>query len=257
MKNRYKVLALATLAILVGAGLFFSNKRAMFVAGGAMVNLGYRLQDPLESFDFDHHEQITPEQVWKELLDQNHLSAAVRKQFPRTSRHPIVALVTCMDARIDTNELMGDTRKYYYIVRTAGSVISEKEEEMLELAVNKGVKLVVWTRHHNCAAEKAAHSEEGRQHYPHLTAAVDEREQRMMEFLHRPAISAKILEKKLMVKEISIDTKTDEMVTTTELTPSTHGTTVVFPDSSAPHPVEPTHAAASIHLQSKLARVNR
>lgn len=40
------------------------------------------------------------------------------------------------------NELTGDTRHYYYIIRTAGSVLSEKEEEMLELAVENGVKLI-------------------------------------------------------------------------------------------------------------------
>lgn len=32
-----------------------------------------------------------------------------------------------MDARIDTNEIMGDTRRYDYVIRTAGSVIGEHE----------------------------------------------------------------------------------------------------------------------------------
>ena len=59
-----------------------------------------------------------------------------------------------MDARIDTNELTGDTRHYYYVIRTAGSVLSEREEEMLELAVENGVELVVLTTHSDCAAEK-------------------------------------------------------------------------------------------------------
>ena len=44
-----------------------------------------------------------------------------------------------MDARIYTNELVGDTRRYYYIVRTAGSVLAPPEQEMLELAVLNGV----------------------------------------------------------------------------------------------------------------------
>ena len=71
-----------------------------------------------------------------------------------------------MDARIDTNELLGDTRHYYYIIRTAGSVLSPREEEMLELAVENGVKLVVLTTHSDCAAEKAASEPETRKRYP-------------------------------------------------------------------------------------------
>ena len=92
-----------------------------------------------------------------------------------------------MDARIDTNELTGDTRHYYYIVRTAGSVLSEREEEMLELAVENGVELVVLTTHSDCAAEKTAALPEKRKLYPALAKAVDERDQRIREFLARPA----------------------------------------------------------------------
>ena len=68
----------------------------------------------------------------------------------------MVAVVACMDARLDTNELTGDTRRYYYIIRTAGSVMSEREEEMRELAVAGGVELIVLTTHSDCAAERVA-----------------------------------------------------------------------------------------------------
>ena len=105
-----------------------------------MVNIGYRLQDRLSHFDFEHDESITPDQIWAELERQNELAAGVRELFPRTARHPVVAILACMDARIDTSELVGDTRRYYYVVRTAGSVLSPAEQEMLELAVLNGVK---------------------------------------------------------------------------------------------------------------------
>ncbi len=63
-----------------------------------MVNLGYGLQDHLESYDFVHgHEhQISPDDVWKEVQQQNAPAAKVRELFPRTARHPLVALVVCM-----------------------------------------------------------------------------------------------------------------------------------------------------------------
>ena len=194
--------------------LMFTNwgRRAQFVIGGGLVNLGFRMQDHLESYDFEHEHEITPEQIWDEMIKQNHLAAGVRKVFPRTARHPLVAMVVCMDARIDTSELAGDTRRYYYIIRTAGSVLSEREEEMLELAAENGVKLILLTTHSDCAAEKAASSEDSRKRYPALAQAVDERDTRVQEFLDRPAIAARIASGELAVKRINIDTMTDEMV---------------------------------------------
>ena len=186
--------------------------RSQFIVGGAMVNMGYRLQDHLESYDFEHLHDITPEEVWQEVQKQNELSARVRANFPRTARHPLVALVVCMDARIDTNELLGDTRHYYYIIRTAGSVLSPREEEMLELAVENGVKLVVLTTHSDCAAEKAASEPETRKRYPALAQAVDEREERIRELLERPALKSRMAEDKLDVKFINIDTMTERML---------------------------------------------
>jgi len=190
-----------------------SGHRMQFQIGGGLVNLGYLMQDHLESYDFEHEHahHISPDQVWEELQEQNTLSAAVREWLPRTPRHPLVALVVCMDARIDTNELTGDTRHYYYIIRTAGSVLSEREEEMLELAVENGVELVVLTTHSDCAAEKTAASPEKRKRYPALAKAVDEREQRIREFLARPAIASSIAAGKLAVKQVNIDTMTEKL----------------------------------------------
>lgn len=117
-----------------------------------------------------------------------------------------------MDARLDTNELTGDTRRYYYVIRTAGSVLAEKEEEMLELAVENGVELVVLTTHSDCAAEKVAAAPEKRKLYPALARAVDERNQRIREFLARPAIANKMKSGQLMVKMMNIDTLTERLL---------------------------------------------
>lgn len=188
-----------------------TGRQAQFMVGGALVDVGYGLQDGLESYDFEHEHDITPEQIWQEVQKQNHLAASMRHTFPRTARHPLVAMVVCMDARIDTNELVGDTRHYYYIIRTAGSVMSEREQEMLELAVANGVKLVLLTTHSDCAAEKVARSTELRTRYPALAVAVDERETRVREFLARPAIARAVTGGTLGVKRVAIDTVTDEL----------------------------------------------
>lgn len=210
--TRHRTLIVVAIAVLAAGALLLSGQ-AQFLTGGALVNVGYRMQDHLHSFDFRHHEDITPDQVWKEFQAQNELAASVREKFPRSTYHPLVAMLVCMDARIDTNELAGDTRRNYYIVRTAGSVLSPKEQEMLELAVENGVKLIVLTRHTDCAAEKAAADPAMRARFPALTIAVDQRQRRVAELLARPAISRRIAEGKLLVKELVIDTKTEHLVT--------------------------------------------
>ena len=186
--------------------------RVEFVVGGGLVNLGFRLQDRLSKFDFEHDDSITADQIWEELKEQNKLAASVRGVFPRTARHPVVAILACMDARIDISELVGDTRRYYYVIRTAGSVLSPAEQEMLELAVINGVKIIVLTTHTDCAAEAAAADPELREKFPALTALMDERVRRVEEFMARPTIRDAIAAGTLQVKHARIDTSTDRLV---------------------------------------------
>jgi carbonic anhydrase len=201
------------LAVIVLGGLGLAlSERAQFTVGGALVNVGYRMQDHLHRYDFLHDEHIAPDDIWTELSKQNDVAARVRETFPRTPRHPVVALVACMDGRIDTNELVGDTRSYYYVVRTAGSVMSEAEQDMLELAVMNGVRLVLLTTHTDCAAEKAASDPALHERFPAMTTLVDEREKRIAEFMERPLIKSRIAEGKLVVKRARIDTKTERLL---------------------------------------------
>lgn len=204
------ILAVAALAIAGVAILLLGGDKFQFQLGGAMINMGYRLQDPVTKFDFEH-DHPAPPQIWEEFLRQNHMAASIRQRWPRTSRHPVIALVTCMDGRLDTNEISGDTRRYYYVLRLAGSVLSAKEEEMLELAVNNGVEVVVFTTHTDCAAEKAAKNPAQRAIYPNLVKAIDEREARFNEFLQRPTILQKTSEGHLLVKWMDLDTSTERV----------------------------------------------
>ncbi|TFH26392.1 MAG: hypothetical protein E4H00_10670 [Myxococcales bacterium] len=204
-------LGLGLLVVAFVAAVLLSP-RVEFMVGGALVNVGFRLQDRLSHFDFEHDESITPDQIWDELKRQNQLAAGVRGLFPRTARHPVVAILACMDARIDTSELVGDTRRYYYIVRTAGSVLSPAEQEMLEVAVLNGVKIIVLTTHTDCAAEAAAADPALREKFPALIALMDERALRVEEFLARPMIRDAIAAGELQVKHARIDTSTDRLV---------------------------------------------
>jgi len=210
MKKAVTWAVAALVALTVGLAFTRFGARAEFVLGGAMVNVGYRLQDKLEDYDLVHHE-ATPTQVWEEFLHQNDLAARVRAQFPRSTRHPVVAMVACMDGRLDTNEIVGDTRRYYYVLRLAGSVISPREQEMLELAVINGVKVVVLTTHSDCAAEKVAKDPQRRLEFPELSKAVDERAAHYDEFMGRPRIRERIDRGELMVKWLDLDTNTERV----------------------------------------------
>jgi len=228
---------IVAVAVAVAAIIFISPKN-QFVLGGALLNAGLRMQDHLHSYDFEHHEDITAEQVWAEFKRQNELSASVRRRFPRSTEHPVVAMLVCMDARIDTAELAGDTRRYYYVVRTAGSTLDPQEQEMLELAVANGVRLVVLTRHTDCAAEKAAKDPVRRAAFPHLVDSVDRRDERVAEFLARPLIKQRIQEGKLLVKELVIDTSADHLVTSFDevLAPPPADTHAEVPHANAAEP---------------------
>jgi hypothetical protein len=199
------VLALAlVITFLVSPGL-------QFLTGGALVNLGYRMQDHIHAYDLVH-EETSPDEIWSELQLQNDLAASVRDSFPRSREHPVIALLVCMDARIDTSELVGDTRRYYYIVRTAGSALAEPEQEMLELAVVNGVKVIVLTSHTDCAAESAAADPELRERFPAVVELIDQREQRIREFMARPIIRDALASGDLRIERARIDTDNDRLL---------------------------------------------
>jgi carbonic anhydrase len=206
-----KIIAVGVLAGVTVLMATLEGKTA-FLVGGALINAGYSIQDGQKAFDFEHLEGITPDEVWTELAEQNRLASSVRSRFPRTDRHPLVAMLVCMDARIDTNELAGDSRRNYYVVRTAGSVMSPEEEDMLELAVVNGVKVLVLTRHTDCAAEKVAADPAQRARFPALAASIDERDARLREFLARPAIAERIASGELIVKQQLIETANDHLI---------------------------------------------
>lgn len=215
MSKKQKILAGVGVVVVALAIGFLASPRLQFLTGGALVNLGYRMQDHIHAYDLVHEHGMSPDEVWSELQRQNDLAATVRETFPRSSEHPVIALLVCMDARIDTSELVGDTRRYYYIVRTAGSVLAEPEQEMLELAVINGVQVIVLTTHTDCAAEGAAANPELRERFPAMVSLLDQREQRIAEFMARPVIRDAVAAGRLRVERSRIDTATDRLVSET------------------------------------------
>lgn len=191
------------LLVVVFFGLIFAFFQIRFVIGAAFINVGYFFQDAvLLSSEIDS----SPKALLSQIISRNKLSSFVRQIFPRTNHHPLVAVVSCMDGRLHTEELVGDTRGLYYNIRTAGSIIEPPEIEMLELAVINGVKLILLTTHSDCAAEKVSKDETKYINFPNLSSAVRGREERFRELLQRPIIAGKVKSGDLLIHRLNIDT---------------------------------------------------
>jgi len=191
------------------------NHLVQFVLGGAMINIGYRFQDHIKH-GVAHPENQTPDRMWGEIKKQNKLASSIRSMFPRTTHRPKVAILLCMDARLHDDELTGDSRQLYYIIRTAGSVLPNVEQDMLELSIEKGVEVVVLTTHEDCAAEKASKDKKMSKKLPFLCDAVKHRKKDIRDFLARPSIKEKVESGKLIIVNAHIDTTNGMLVPDTK-----------------------------------------
>ena len=207
-------ITLGSFILILLMGFIFLNQKASFLIGGAFINIGYFFQDRIHNYNFNSTESddTTLDEILNGFQARNNLASNIRELFPREPFHPLVAIVTCIDSRIDTNDMLGDTRKFYFIIRNAGSIIEEKEEEMLELAVSKGVKLIVFTRHTNCAAESIKSNPIARLDYPFISKSIEMHEANIRRFLNRPKIKSKISEGKLSIRHAVMDTKTKRLI---------------------------------------------
>ncbi len=106
MKNKRTKIILIAALVLVSLSLL--NHHVQFFLGGAMINIGYRFQDHLKT-GIAHSQNQSPEKLWSSVKKQNKLASSIRKMFPRTVHIPKIAILLCMDARLDDDELTGDT----------------------------------------------------------------------------------------------------------------------------------------------------
>lgn len=203
VSRSYLILSLSLVVVF----MILVSPEAQFILGGFLVNAGYRFQDhvPLTS-----NEKIEGIELLNGIIERNRLASGMRSIFPRSVHSPKIAIQVCMDSRLDTLELVADTRLHYYVVRTAGSSLDSLQQEMFEMSVRKGVHLIILTRHTDCSAEKIAKGE-GAKDFPILTKEVLRRNLRLNEFLNRDLIKKKIIEGKLKVVSVLVHTKNGEL----------------------------------------------
>ncbi len=208
--KRRGLLALGTVVLIVFVALCW--RPLMFVGGGGMVSIGHLMQETVSGWRYGGGSSATPQQVLDGILDANDKAAWWREHIPGYVRKPQALVVMCIDPRLDARVVLGDTRDYYDVLRVPGSVLSEQNIEAIELGVKEHeVKVVLFTRHTDCAMEKVACTEASH-HFPALSDAVHERDEMFEQLLARPIIAERVAAGQLLVRCYTIDTETDRLV---------------------------------------------
>ncbi|MBL8229506.1 MAG: hypothetical protein JNL98_13540 [Bryobacterales bacterium] len=190
--------------------LLFFWRGVLFVGGGGLVSVGHMVQGFVHGFDY-RGTVGTPQEILDTVILDNQQSSKVEGVVGGPSHKPEVMAVMCMDPRINSEVVLGDSRHYYDVVRLPGSVLSEEVIEAIELGVKEHrLKVVLFTTHTDCAMEKVAHSEEAHE-YPALSKAVDKREEMYQLMLKRPMIADRLKAGTLLIKRYQIDTPTGKL----------------------------------------------
>lgn len=183
----------------------------MFFTGGGLVSAGHMVQGFVSGFSRAGHVG-TPQELLDTVLIDNNTASHVERALSGPRRKPEVLAVMCMDPRLNSEVILGDSRGYYDVVRLPGSVLSDEMIEAIELAVEEhAVELVLFTTHTDCAMEKVAASHEAHR-FPGLSNLVHKREEKFEELLRRPAIAERVKSGKLLVKRFKIDTATGSLL---------------------------------------------
>ncbi|MCC6588318.1 MAG: hypothetical protein IT168_16620 [Bryobacterales bacterium] len=201
-----RILVVAVLLLLV---VFW--RPALFFTGGGLVSAGHMVQGFVGGFSRSG-EVGTPDDLLKTVLIDNESASRVERVVSGPRRKPEVLAVMCMDPRLNSEVVLGDSRGYYDVVRLPGSVLSGEMIEAIELGVKEHqVELVLFTTHTDCAMEKVAHSEAA-EHFPALSNAVHKREEMFQALMSRPLIAQRVKEGKLLVKRFRIETPTGKLL---------------------------------------------
>ncbi|MCS7023332.1 MAG: hypothetical protein NZV14_00915 [Bryobacteraceae bacterium] len=197
------------LILLVLLAIFW--RRVLFVGGGGLVSLGHLIQGVVSGFD-RKGEIGAPEEILERVLTDNEQASQVERWLGGPAHKPEVMIVMCMDPRLNSEVIVGDSRHYYDVVRLPGSVLSEDVIEAIELGVQEHrLKVVLLTTHTDCAMEKVAHSAAAKE-YPVLSLAVQRREEMFQRLLQRPAIASRLQAGTLLVRRFQIDTTTGRLL---------------------------------------------
>lgn len=210
--------ALLLLAFLCFLALGFAMPR--FYVGAALIEVGYLFQHisygaPLSAQEGAH----TPDEVMTSLDERNSWSAGFRKlwrvmdEIGHRDAPPLAGvIVACMDYRLDTDQILGNSRGEFYVIRKPGAALTNETIEEIFVALHRNPSIILVTTHSDCAMEKLAHTQEGPEKFPNLTAGVLNFKQRLAELQAMPEIQKRVAAGSLKIIMRHIDTQTERLV---------------------------------------------
>ena len=183
-----------------------------------LVELASLIRQGSESMTLYRLEAPSPEQVLGNVLRYNARASRVRK--PAFDGRTWVAVVRCMDRKLDMGRIFGDMKFVDDIANPYGAV-TPREIEALQLAVSKhGVRLVCLLTHTECAALAIASGHDGSA-WPLISAAVDATPRHVEALLQAPVIAPALQAGTLAVIRATVITGTDRLTDVQRYQPQT------------------------------------
>lgn len=183
-----------------------------------LVELASLIRQGSESMTLYRLEAPSPEQVLGNVLRYNARASRVRK--PAFDGRTWVAVVRCMDRKLDMGRVFGDMKFVDDIANPYGAV-TPREIEALQLAVSKhGVRLVCLLTHTDCAALAVASGPDGSA-WPLISAAVDATPRHVEALLQAPVIAPALKAGTLAVIRATVITGTDRLTDVRRYQPQT------------------------------------
>ena len=181
--------------------------RIAFAFGGQLVFWGRAMMDGETNF-VSGCSEYTPCDLLEVIYERNQL---VVRRGPSKIRVPVGLVITCMDPRIDTSAILGDSRGYFDRVQIPGAVLSAEVMETVRLAVTAhGVKFVMVLSHTDCAMEKIVCSEDA-DSYPELRSNVLKRDQSFATLCSQKYVTERVRRDELVVVKALLHTNTWEI----------------------------------------------
>ena len=173
-----------------------------------LYNLALLIREGSESLTLHRLDDPTPMQIISNIVSYNR-RAAQQPKAPVTATH--IAVVRCMDRKLDLNRIFGDLKFVDDIANPFGAVRPHIIEALKIAVLKHGVRVIFLLEHTGCAARSIAEGPEA-ETYPLTTTAVDQHEKHIGALLDDPVIDQAMRRQQLAVVRGTVVTDTDELI---------------------------------------------
>ncbi len=160
-----------------------------------------------ESMTLHRLDNPSPEQIIANVCAYNS-RASRQPKAPLSATY--IAVVRCMDRRLNLSRIFGDLR-FVDDIANPGATVGPGVIEALRIAVEKhGVRVIFLLGHTGCAARSIACSDEARD-FPPITATIHQHDAGIADLLADPVMVRAMTERRLAVLRATIDSDSDRL----------------------------------------------